>query len=364
VATATVAAKSIPERRAALRRARAAVLTGLSAFALLMAATYFVERRLPQLIDPVYHGRLQYLRKQRAADPAHTPTVVLLGSSRTFQGVDAVRLSGCLSAESGRPVAVANWGIPGGGFVTDLLTWRRLRRDGVHPDLLLIEVMPALFMDGSTQQLDERAMPASRLDGFDLRVLSRYRAGTRPGLERDVALASASPLYGRRFALTRALAPRLLPSADENNNPYVWPVNVSFHPYNWPAATRAKALDRARENWAGSLTHFQPGRCEALRELLTSCLADGVRPVLLVTPEGPAYRSWYAPETWPTIQAWLDEIHREYGVEVINAREWLDKEEDFADSHHLLPQGAERFSERLGREYMLPALKFARDDGV
>jgi hypothetical protein len=343
--------------RADPRRARAAVLTGLATFALMVAgAGIIVERWLPQVIDPSYYGRLRRVQEGRTADPAPTRTVVLLGTSRTNLGVNDAVLSRRLSDELGRPVVAVNWGIPHGGFLTDLLTWRRLRRDGVRPDLLLIEVMPALFTADAPGQMDDAHLPASRLDRFDLRVLERYRAGTRPGLWGAVALDEVAALYSRRYALSWAVAPRLVPAFDDDGLPYVWGVNPAARPYELSSENRARALAHAHGEYGDLLANFGPARCEALRELLTSCREDGVRAALLVMPEGPVYRSWYGPETWPKVRAWMDELSGEFGVDIINAREWMG-EDDFRDSHHLLPAGAATFTERLGREAILPLLR-------
>ncbi len=71
----------------------------------------------------------------------------MLGSSRTCHGLAADELHERLSRELGRPVSVVNAGLPGSGPFTELLLWRRLRRDGVRPDLLLVEVLPGLLSD-------------------------------------------------------------------------------------------------------------------------------------------------------------------------------------------------------------------------
>ncbi len=369
MATATVAAEAVPDRgeaprgvgrrrRADPRQARAAVLAGLGAFAVLMGgAALLIETRLPGVIDPVYYGRLRYVRDGQAADPARARTVVLLGTSRSYEGVNAAALSRQLYVDLGRPVVAVNWGVPGGGFLTDLLTWRRLRRDGVRPDLLLIELMPSLFNADGPGGMNEVLLPASRLDAFDLRVLEPYRAGTRPGLWREVALDEAATLYSRRYALTWAVAPHLVPTYDDSGAPYVWLTNPSFHQWQPSAEMRAKAVERAYREYGRCLADFQPARCEALRELLASSREAGVPTALLIMPEGPLYRSWYGRDTWPTIQAWVEGVRAEFGVEVFNAREWIDEENEFRDSHHLLPSGAAAFSERLGREYVLPTLR-------
>jgi hypothetical protein len=330
----------------------------LAVFAFLWAAAAVViELGMPQVIDPVYYKRWQFIRSERAADPEHTPTVVLFGSSRGYRAFHAVLLGEQLSRDLGRPVAVANLGLPGGGFINDLVTWRRLRRDGIRPDLVLIEAMPGLFWEDCPALLDEQALPSSRVTSFDLDVLERYRGDTRPDLGRQLALAEVSTLYSRRFALTYAVAPRLVPTCDANKRPFVWQENLPFDDFDLSPEDRAKALALARKEYFHYLTDFKPTRCEALRELLTACREAGSRAALVVLPEGPVFRGWYAPETWPQVRAWLDDISREFGVEVINAREWIEDENEFSDSHHLMPSGATRFSERLGREHILPMLR-------
>ena len=45
----------------------------------------------------------------------------------------------------GRPVVVTNQGVAGGGAFRSLLAVDRLLREGVVPDLLVLETFPALF---------------------------------------------------------------------------------------------------------------------------------------------------------------------------------------------------------------------------
>lgn len=346
-------------------RARATVLSGLAAFAVLwVGAAVVVEGRRPEVIDPSYYNRVRCFRQGLAADPAHTRTVVMLGTSRTYDGLRADLLSESLSGGLGRPVSVTNLGIPGGCFLNDLLTWRRLRRDGVRPDLLLVEVMPGLFTADSPIQMTEEWMPSNRLSWFDLGVLEPYRAGTRPDLAREVALVGATTLYSRRYALLRAVTPRLVPACDEDGNPLTYEAGRTGPlPAEVTPAIRAKAMAQAYESYAGWVANCHPERCESVREVLADAREAGIPVALVVMPEGPVYRSWYGPETWPRVQTWIDQVSQEYGAEVINAREWIDEEEDFIDSHHLLPEGAARFSERLGREHLLPLLRRLPEPG-
>jgi hypothetical protein len=334
------------------------VLSGGASLAVLAAvAAVAVEWRAPHVIDPVYHARLTHLRHGLAADAARARSVIFLGTSRTYEGVKASRLSRRLSDDLGRPVTAVQWGIPESGFVTCLLTWRRLRRDGVRPDLLLVEVMPGLFQADRPGQLRDDLLPASRLDHFDLPLLERYRGDTRPDLGRQVVLAEAGTLYSRRYALARALSPALVPAYDDEGCPFAWQVEApGSRPEHPSPEVRRKALAHAEEEYRGLLGNFRPARCEALRELLRSCRAAGIPAALLLMPEGLTYRSWYGPETGPNIKAWLDDVAAEFGVGVIDARDWM-TEEDFRDSHHLLRQAAVVFTERLGREHILPVLR-------
>jgi hypothetical protein len=340
------------------RRARAGILWGLAVFAVILGSTSaVVELRLPRLVDPVYLDRVRYVRQANAAKPGCTRTLVLFGTSRTYEGVDAPALSRSLSDGLGQPVTAVNWGIPGCTFGYNLLTWQRMQRDGVRPDLLVIEVMPSLFHADDEAQIGEELAPASRLGYSDLPLVN---AGprNRPGLRREVALAEACTLYSRRYALAWALSPRMVPALDDERRPFVWPLNLSStaEPRHPSSEQRAKALELAYEQYHDHLTNFRTPRAEILRNLLASCQQSGISTALLVMPEGPTYRSWYGPETWPRIQAWLNRTSSEFASPVINTREWM-AEEDFSDSHHLLPQAAAPFSERLGREGVLPVLR-------
>ena len=59
------------------------------------------------------------------------------------------------------------------------------------------------------------------------------------------------------------------------------------------------------------------------------------------------------------VQTSLDELAAEYGVPVLDAREWM-TEDDFSDSHHLTCAGATRFTERLAVEELAPWLRGLR----
>jgi hypothetical protein len=242
--------------------------------------------------------------------------------------------------------------------MTELLTWRRLQHDGFQPDLLLVEVLPPFL--SSTFPVDDTrdaGMPANRLRWCDLALLKSHGADrTRPGLRRDYIENAAITLYSHRLTILNDVAPRLLYSKWAKN-PLIERLAPDPLLDSMPRQTRDSGRDFARSGYTPVLRDFHLGgrNCEALRELLASCRQAGVPTALVLMPEGPDFRSWYPPEVWRQIQNWLEQVGREEGTTLINAREWIE-EDDFFDSHHLLPRGADKFTERLGREYIQPLL--------
>jgi hypothetical protein len=119
----------------------------------------------------------------------------------------------------------------------------------------------------------------------------------------------------------------------------------------------ARALERARNEYCPGLADFHLGgpNCEALGELLALCRESNIPTAIVLMPEGPLFRSWYRPEDWTAIENYLGEISRNYRTPVINCRTWI-AEQDFLDSHHLRPNGAAKFTRRLGSEAILPLL--------
>ncbi len=330
-----------------------------------LASAVAIEWWRPGVIDPDYGARLARIRKGRAADPEHTRTVVMFGSSRTQFALHAEELDALLSRELGRPVSVVNFGFPGAGPGIHLLTWQRLRRDGVRPALALVEVLPPYLNSGfEIREWTEDEIPTDRLRWSDLPLVKHYAPKARAISRRDAFVADLAPLGFRGARILHTFASQLLPPTDARNARLFERFELGPFPNPLPPDFREKATASAGEEYKPFLTneHFHIGGrgCEAMCELLRSCREAGVPAVLVVMPEGPVFRSWYAPETWARIQHWLEQTSKEFDAPIVNAREWLG-EESFIDSHHLMPDGAAVFTERLGRETILPALRRAAE---
>src|SRR3954447_16182639 len=80
---------------------------------------------LPMLRDPAYVHAAKALRKRTTA-PECPLTVVMFGGSHTQNGLRAREIEERLSEQTGRPVALFNFGIAGAGPLTHLVNLKRL----------------------------------------------------------------------------------------------------------------------------------------------------------------------------------------------------------------------------------------------
>jgi hypothetical protein len=359
---------ALSRRQRQARQACVAVLSGLTLFVLIqLGLAVGLENGLKKVRDPLYGCRLDRVRRRFRTGPVKPWTVLMLGSSRTQFAFRVGKGDEKAWAEKlGHPVAAFNFGVAGGGSLTELLTWGRLRRDGVRPNLLLVEVLPPLLAAQlPPQDYCEVFLPTDRLTWQDLALVERYAGNARIGLRRDWLESWSMAWYAHRLSLISLVRPDLLPLAyrlagdealDESGAPRFVEAPVT-------PEQRLRATQRAREEYRPRFTGFHLGgaQCEALRELLASCRKEGVSVALVLMPEGPTFRSWYLPETWQAVQEWLTQISREYNAPLVNAREWSDDEDDFMDSHHLIPSGQAKFKERLARECIFPLLRRTQD---
>jgi hypothetical protein len=353
------------KHNARVGRARSDVVGGLIFFVLLqLLLAVGIETFVPQVRDPLYGCRLARVRRRLRSCPVKPFTVVMLGSSRTQNGFRVGLEEKGWGEALGRPVAAFNFGVAGGGPLTELLTWRRLDHNGVRPDLLLVEATPPL-LNGQIPAGDyaEDHLPTAKLSWQDLPLVKRYAGRSRAGLTGDWLRCWPLPWYTHRLSLVSRVRPELLPGAwrldlDWNVDEYG---GLRFIEAPVTPELRRKATQSAREDYQPRLAKFHLGgpQCEALRELLASCRRENVPVALVLTPEGPTFRSWYPPETWGAIQEWLTRVSQEFDAPLVNAREWIDDENNFMDSHHLLKSGADKFTDRLGRETILPMLRRA-----
>ncbi len=331
-------------------RARRAVLAGIALFALAQGvlAVAVMQAGL-RVRDPAYAAKLERLKRRLAGSPRPL-LAVGLGSSRTAYGLDGTSAEPWLAQRLGRPVVLFNMGFFGCGPIANLVHLRRLLDDGVHPDLVLIEVLPVLLRDGPSVDARVEAFPAGRLRYRQMRLLARHVREERPELERQWWLAQATPAHSHRLGLLGLAAAPLLPArvttnagktSDEGGWLAMPHVSAEFQ-RALLAISRAETL----ENFQG----FQLARrhLDVLRETVELARAERMIPALVLMPEGPAYRGWYPPPVWEQIEAGLRGLAEGCRVPLIDLRTSV-AESDFIDSHHLYPEGAAIFTRLLAR---------------
>jgi hypothetical protein len=316
-----------------------------------------MERSHPELRDPDYGCRLSRLQRLLVENPGR-PLALLLGSSRSQMGFRPDSLPSCQTQDGRTPIAF-NFGIQGAGPVVQLLCLYRLLAAGIRPDLLIVEVLPPLLHQEWVYR-EETWFELSRLELRDLPVARRYFVNKwlyGRWVQREFLSA-----FTHRFSILCRYAPKWLPAE------YMSGMRDNF---GWDSADcwgwRAMRTPRTPETYRAAMLHahgeyywaLHPFRVtetpdRALRELLEICRHERIPTMLLLMPEGTDFRRYfYPPEAQVAINEYLNSVSKQYETPLIDARTWI-QDEEFIDSHHLIPHGATQFTERLGREVLQP----------
>jgi hypothetical protein len=316
--------------------------------------------RVP-LRDPLYLDKFATLRAQSAFRPGPPAeqkplTVVFVGSSRTLIAMDAGAVGPALSADLGRPVEAFNFGTAGAGPVTCAVYLRRLLADGVKPDAVVIEVLPALLA-AQIDPPESKWLSVIRLRPEELSVVRGYgfpaptpaahgcRGWLLPWHEYRMPLVD-------RYARPLSLLPFPMGARQKNDE---------FGFERWrevSPADRAKMLERTRRQYAEYLDGYEPGGCgvAAVRDALSVCRVANVKAALLLAPESSEFRGWYPEPGRSRIAPLLTELARDAGgAAFFDARDWL-ADDLLGDGHHLTGTGADVFTARLTRDALAPWL--------
>lgn len=296
--------------------------------------------------DPEYAAKEAQLRARRAEAPGR-PLVVVLGSSRTMLGLQAGRLG----RDRDGPALVYNFGMVGAGPMLEGVALRRLLAAGLRPDLLLVEVlMPDLNRAGD-HYVEEDWLNGRRFSAAELARVCAYHS--RPDVLRRHSCQSRClpflrPQPGLRRWLGLDLPGAEAPPGGRRTDRYGWEA------YSPPGLTGGDYPHRLGLAWHQYEECFGPfrladGPARALRDLLDDCRGAGVPAALVLMPEASDFRDFYPPAVWAGIERFLTELGRDEGVPVLNARGWVE-DAGFWDGHHLRPEGAAAFTERLGPE--------------
>jgi hypothetical protein len=306
--------------------------------------------------------RLRTLQKRLADNPG-APLVLVLGSSRTMNGLSPAHMPLALDGNIPTPV-VYNFALPGSGSVRELMAFRRLRAAGITPDYLLLESWPVLWPEDGA--FAERHLIAEdELRWTDLTVLSRYLPGKLDFFARALK-GNLVPLVSYRSRLLHAGAGCLLPheldqGLSREDDDWTCGDGTGWLPYRKIPADGAAQRREVNKGLLVAAPLLNPLRIapdsdRALHELLDDCRAAGIKTALFLMPEHSECRRWYTPQTHIVVRDYLQRVSAAYAIPVFDARDWA-PDEHFADFCHLMPCGAAPFSQRFAREVLRPWLR-------
>jgi hypothetical protein len=355
----------IPRRRAVIK-GRATVFWMVGLFvATQVPLGLWVVRGHPEYCDPTFNFRLDRLQARLKESPGR-PLVLVVGSSRPANGFAPEALADVVRQTEPAPV-VFNFATLGGGPVREVLTLRRLLARGIRPEWVLVEVWPMFWADRGRYAEKDPVMQ-SDLHWTDVPVLAHVYH-TRWGPISKVCGEVLSPAYHYRSCVIRQYLPFLAPrdaAANYENGKIHWATldDHGWLPIPWPRPAPeqfAHNLTIAKKDVDPAFEDLQkeglkPHVDWALRKLLRTCRQEGIKVAMFYMPEHPALRTWYPPQTMAEYTRYLVRTGQEYGVPIVDTRDWV-AESSFVDFCHLLPDGARQFSARFGREVVRPLLE-------
>jgi hypothetical protein len=317
--------------------------TGVVGIQLVLAVA--LERWRPELRDPEYGHKLQLLRTA-TANATDRPLLLALGSSRTLNGLRPEALN------SDGPL-VFNFGLTRHGPILQLLALNRLLRDGVRPRWATVELLPVLLPQGE-HELD--GTPAFRQTWNDLQFLQEH-GFSESGRSWSWLEARSAPAYTSRFVLMSRLAPDWVPW--KNRQDFVWSSTDRWGwlPSHTPQTASANAGLAGHDLTAMQQHTIHPQSARALRMTLERLRSEGIATAIVLMPEASWFRGALPADRAARLREFAQNLSDEFGVLLIDARDWCSDDEFLPDGHHLLPIGAARFTDRYQREVVTPLVR-------
>jgi len=331
---------------------RACLLWSLAFFAAAYVGMLIATQSFwPHLRDPEFGYKLNLLRQQLEAEP-NRPLLVLLGSSRTGQGIRPGVMPE-IRTPDGRTPTVFNFSQVGSGPLAELVILRRLLDAGIRPDWLAIEILPAL-LGRTADAFGDVGTGISRLSWKDVTMLNHYVRDPKT-MRRRWYKDQLWPWYAQRFSVMNHYA----------SNSVLWRLRLDYWKQldrwgwsdigqdNQPLVLNPTALEVTRTDYYPDLQHLHVTSIEdhALRDLIALCRQEGIPTLFYLMPEGTIFRGWYAPAVSARINDYLARLSRECGVPIVDLREWIE-DKYFVDSHHLYRKGAALFSSRFAPQVL------------
>ncbi len=339
------------------RRGRRIVLSGSLALLTVHAVmTNGINRTKLYWADPEYGTTIGNLNARKKEFPDR-PLVVVLGTSRSRNGVDADRLSEPMPDDENPPL-VYDGCLAGAYPIHFLMVLRRLIAIGAKPRAVTIELLP-LTMQYAAPLVPKR--DAIRLRYDDLELVREHDPDRTWEWIREWCGTQAAPWYTHRYTLTSRYAKMWAPRENIGTlnqwtvaiGPYGYaPLRYDPVPEPLGVAARKVAEDAYRPNLRFGA--IDSGYDRALRALLKLCADERIDVLgLVLMPESTTFRTWYSPATTRLIRDYSAGLAAEFGTRVVDASQWV-PDELFLDGHHLTEHGSFHFSDRFRRDVIRP----------
>jgi hypothetical protein len=336
----------IPRRRVARAEAVWAFVGIVAIWAGFVALT---ELRFPWWWDREYEVR-RTLLNERIAEAPDRPLLAVLGSSRIGTAFCPSEMPPIVDGE-GRPVMTFNYSHHGSGPRLNLMQLLRLLRDGVEPRWLVIELVPS--------HVRYEGITATLAAADDLPVLLPFM--NKRKLLVEFGRLRLNAVYRNRTGFLRAFAPDFATKAGEGDDIFLGPLGddaILSRPGAHPENKKDDQYKLIKSMYAYQMQdlQFDPQLVEATRALLQLCRDHQIATAILIAPEDSRFRSWYGPGVEERIEGFYAGLGNDFGIPIVDARRWC-PDEDFLDPHHLMPDGARRFTLRLRNEMLEPLVR-------
>ena len=94
-----------------------------------------------------------------------------------------------------------------------------------------------------------------------------------------------------------------------------------------------------------------------MRMTLDRLRSEKIGTAIVFMPEASWFRGALPADRAARLAEFAQNLSDEFGVLLIDARDWCADDEFLPDGHHLLPVGASRFTERYQREVVTPLVR-------
>jgi Protein of unknown function (DUF1574) len=332
------------------------LLWALLGFVLLQVGfSVVVDTWHPELYDPEYDVRLKLLRQRMGEEPDR-PLLLLIGSSRTVNCFRPEILPPFRPTGQPQPLTF-NFSHLASGPAMNLTLLNRLLREGIRPRWLVVELMlPCLSKESYSVVAESSSYQ-------DLPVL--HRCVPLDKVYTIYLRTRLLPWYRHRSELLYENAPDWChmegDKAQEREQIKLDPLGGDTRWMSLASVTQADLqlkLEFAKVGYLPRLQQYQikDRTVQAVHDMLDLCRKEQIPVVMVMTPESKEFQSWYSPASREIIEGFCGSLRREYGVGIIDARNWL-ADDAFADGHHTLIRGADAFTLRLGREVLQPLVE-------